>query len=229
MPVNLEMHGDVAVLNMDDSKRNAINHEMLNALHAALDEAEKKAKCVVIKGREGTLSAGFDLKFFAVCTEEEKDGLLKAGSELTARLLRYPMPVVAACTGHGIAMGGFMLLSCDYRYGVKGEFKIGAPETQIEMFLPVFGIELTKERVPNKYWSKVLSEGILLSPEEAVECGFLDGAFEPDQFEESVMAHAHALAKLNSKVFAYNRTALRKATIDLIEASHENGLMPVVD
>ncbi len=220
MSATLEMRGDVGVIKLDDGKRNAVNHTLLDSLNAALDEAEGKAKCVVLMGREGTFSAGFDLKFFQTATREEMTGLVMRGSALTVRLLKYPMPVIAACTGHGIAMGAFTLLSCDFRYGMTGDFRLGANETQINMVLPVFGFELSKERINPLEKSRAISEGYLYTPEEAVTAGFLDAAIDPAQFEATVMAKAEALAKLNGKVFSKNRMGLRQKTIEAIEASH---------
>ena len=220
MSVTLEMHGDIAVITLDDGKRNAVNHALLDGLNACLYEAESKAKCVIIKGREGVLSAGFDLKFFAGATPEEMTGLVMRGSALTVRLMRYPMPVIAACTGHGIAMGAFLLLSCDFRFGVSGEFRIGANETQINMILPVFGFELAQVRLNPLMKSRAISEGELFTPEHAVEAGFLDLVCPPEQLDVIIMARATELAKLNGKVFAGNRMGMRKATIDAIEASH---------
>ncbi|MBS01242.1 MAG: hypothetical protein CMQ24_00825 [Gammaproteobacteria bacterium] len=56
-----ELHGDVGVVTMDDGKANAMNPTMIEAVNAALDEAEAKAKAVVLAGREKVLCGGFDL------------------------------------------------------------------------------------------------------------------------------------------------------------------------
>lgn len=220
MSVFLDMRGDVAVIRLDDGKRNAVNHALLDALNAALDEAEAKAKCVVLMGREGTLSAGFDLKFFATATPEERNGLVQRGSQLTLRLLKYPMPVIVACTGHGIAMGAFMLLSSDYRYGVSGDFRIGTNETQINMVLPVFGFALSRERISTLEKTRATIEGHLYTPDAAVSAGFLDHVVNADELEATVMARAEELARLNGKIFAKNRMGLREDTIRMIETSH---------
>lgn len=219
MSAVLEMHGDVGLIRLDDGKRNAVNHAFLDAVNAALDEAEQRARCVVLIGREATFSAGFDLKFFAGATPEEMNGLVQRGSDLALRLLKYPMPVISACTGHGIAMGAFILLASDYRYGVSGEFRIGTNETQINMILPAFGFALSKERVPIAEKTRATIEGYLYTPEEAVGAGFLDQVVTPDEIEAVVLAKAAELAKLKGKVFAGNRMGLRAEAIQAIESS----------
>jgi len=54
--------------------------------------------------------------------------LVTAGAELALRLYGFPRPVVAACTGHAIAMGALLLLCADARLGTEGDFKIGLNE-----------------------------------------------------------------------------------------------------
>ena len=53
MEVTTEIHGDVAVITMDDGKKNAIDPNAIADLNAALDDAESAAKAVVLAGRPG--------------------------------------------------------------------------------------------------------------------------------------------------------------------------------
>ena len=61
-PATIEIKDEIATITMDDGKANAINPTMLEALNACLDQAEKEAKALIITGREGRFSGGFDLK-----------------------------------------------------------------------------------------------------------------------------------------------------------------------
>lgn len=219
MPATLEMQGDVAVIKMDDGKRNAINPTMVEGLLAALDEAEAKAKCVVLTGREGTFSAGFDLKFFASQPPEAVAALVNSGGTLAERLVRFPTPVIAASTGHGIAMGTFVLLSCDFRYGVSGEFFYGANETQNNMVIPAYAINLILERVPVQYRAMMAAEGRLFTPDLAVKCSVLDQVVEPSDLEATVMAHAEQLSKTNTYAFTQNRLLVRQGLLDALKSS----------
>ena len=45
--------------------------------------------------------------------------MLRGGFALAQRVLSFPRPVIAACTGHAVAMGAFLLLSADHRVGVE--------------------------------------------------------------------------------------------------------------
>ena len=143
-PATIEIKDEIATITMDDGKANAINPTMLEALNACLDQAEKEAKALIITGREGRFSGGFDLKLMMSLPGEEVKALVDGGGQLAHRLYGFRMPVIAACNGHGVAMGCFILLSCDVRIGTAGAYKIGANETQINMVLPIFASELVK-------------------------------------------------------------------------------------
>ena len=125
MSATIRIENQIAVITMDDGKANAINPTMLASLNAALDQAEKEAKVVIITGRPERFSAGFDLKLMGASTPEDVTKLVKGGGALALRLFTFPMPVIAACTGHGIAMGCFILLSCDTLFSPEEAVTVG--------------------------------------------------------------------------------------------------------
>jgi enoyl-CoA hydratase len=56
-----ERDGSVAVVRLDDGKANVVSHELIADLRAALERARGEASAVVLAGRDGRFSAGFDL------------------------------------------------------------------------------------------------------------------------------------------------------------------------
>jgi enoyl-CoA hydratase len=219
MSATLEIHGDVAVIRMDDGKANAINFEMIAALNDALDRAEKDAKAIVLAGREGRFSGGFDLKAFATIGPEGIAKMLDQGGELLLRLYGGPLPVVAACTGHAIAMGCFILMACDTRIGAAGDYKIGANETINGMNLPVFALELARARLNPLHMTRAMVQAFIYDSQGAVEAGYLDTVVALDKVGEQAIAIASQLALLPGSAYAWNKNAMRKATLDRIKAS----------
>ena len=219
MPVTTTIENDIALIRMDDGKANAINFEMLAALNEALDTAEAEAKAIVLAGREGRFSGGFDLKAFASLGPDGVYKLLDAGAELLLRLYGGPLPVVAACTGHAIAMGVFILNACDTRVGASGDYKIGANEAITGMNLPIFAMELARDRLSPQHLTQAMVQGFIYNPEGAVEAGYLDMLTEADQVEAKALAVADQLAQLPGKAYAWNKKSIRKATLDRIRAS----------
>lgn len=68
--VRSEMRDSVAVSTLDDGKANAISLSVVEAVSARFDRAETNARAVLITGRSGMFSGGFDL---AVMRGEPED------------------------------------------------------------------------------------------------------------------------------------------------------------
>jgi len=206
------LDSDIATLAMDDGKANALGHAMIDAINAALDTAEKSAKAVLIAGREKRFCAGFDLEVMASGPENVRR-LVSAGAELLMRLYEYPLPVVMACSGHALAAGGLLLLAGDARIGVDGAFKIGLPEVAIGMTMPVFGIELARDRLARNRFTEAVTQARTYGPAEAVAVGYLDETVASDALIETARARAAALAALAQPAFANTKRKERAATI----------------
>jgi enoyl-CoA hydratase len=219
MSATAQITDDIALIRMDDGKANAINFEMIAALNTALDTAEAGAKAIVLAGREGRFSGGFDLNAFASLGPDGVYKLLDAGAELLLRLYGGPLPVVAACTGHAIAMGVFILNACDTRIGTSGEYKIGANEAITGMQLPVFAMELSRDRLSPAHLTRATIQGYIYNPQGAVEAGYLDMLADAGKVEAKALAVAGQLAQLPGKAYAWNKKSVRKATLDRIRAS----------
>lgn len=194
-PVSTEIVGDVAVVTMDDGKANAFSHANIDAIHAGLDQAAAEAGAVVITGREGRFSAGYDLSVMSG-SEADRVALVKAGAELFMRVYGFELPVVAACNGHALAAGALLLLSADTRFGANIEkAKLGLNEVSIGMTLPLFGIELAQERLSKRHVNQATVLAQVYNPTEAVDVGYLDHLVEPDALHTTAVTHAQGLAE----------------------------------
>ena len=216
-PVSYDLSSGVATVTMDDGVVNAMSVGMLDALHAALARAERDEAVVLLRGRPGCFSAGFDLKTLGKGGEAAVR-MVQRGAELAERVLGFPRPFVAACTGHAYPMGAFLLLACDRRIGAEGEFRIGLNEVRIGLTLPHFAVEIARQRLAPAYFQRTVT-GDLYGPEEAVRAGFLDEvvpaaqlasrAFEVARDLSAVHAEAHRETK--RRVRAGALAALREA------------------
>jgi enoyl-CoA hydratase len=204
--VRTEIREAVALVHIDDGKANALSHPVIAAIEAALDRAEKEAGSVLLVGRPGRFSAGFDLATMRGGPEAAR-GLVTAGAELFLRLFELPLPVVCACTGHARAAGGVTLLASDLRIGASGDFKIGLNEVGIGLTLPIFAVELARARLSKRHFERAVSQAELYAPDAAVDAGFLDRVVEPDALFEAALADARALAQLPQP--AFRNTKLR--------------------
>lgn len=216
-----ETNNNIVTLTFDDGKANVVGHQFLEDINQGLDRAEKEqAGAVILRGREGMFSAGFDLGEFKKGPEQGM-AMVKRGFELLVRLYSFPLPLVAACTGHGIAMGAFIIMACDYRIGSRGNFKMSLPETAIGMDLPPILVELTASRIAKRHLSRVALQSEVYDPEQAVEAGFTDEVVDIAALAARAMEVAEKLAQLPPAQYATNKLSTRVHTLQAMRDSLE--------
>lgn len=224
-PATYELEGPIARITMDDGKVNALSIGMLEALHGALDQAERDSAVVLLSGRQGYLSAGFDLKVFAAGGGQVLE-MLKLGATLYERMLSFPTPVVVACTGHAMAAGAFLILAGDARVGVDGPFQVCMNEIRIGLTMPWFAIEVARQRLTPRDFDRGVISAAQYTPRQAVEAGFLDEVVEPGDIAAAGMRTASALAELNMAAHAATKLRARKGALIALRAAIETELTP---
>lgn len=217
--LHIEVSDGVAIIELDDGKANALGFEMFAALDEALDTASSDAQATVLLGRAGVLSGGFDLNVIKSGDQSEIEKLVKCGVRILMKLFGHEQPLIVGATGHAVALGAFMLLSADYRFGIEGDFKIGLNETAIGLVLPAFGVELARARLSPLYLSRSAIAAELFDPAKAVEVGFIDEVVEASRIKMAALEKAQSLAPLDSKAYAGNKKAFRGEIIERVLAS----------
>jgi len=221
--VTYEFKDGVATITMDDCKANALSPAMQAQLNDALDQARADKAIVVLAGRAGVFSAGFDLPtLMAGGLGAVK--MLTGGFEIAERLLSFPKPVVIANTGHALAMGVFLLACGDYCIGADGAFKIGANEVAIGLTMPRAAVEICRARLVPAHFNRAIMTSEIYHPADAVTAGFLDRVVPVADVVSEAQAHAARLSKLNMNAYMATkllvREPLHKALRAAIEQDH---------
>ena len=222
-PANYELEGRIATITLDDGKVNALSIPMLEALHAAFDRAEADEAVVLLTGREKYLSAGFDLKVFQEQPERIVE-MLTLGATLCERILSFPTPVLAACSGHAIAAGSFLLLAADLRIGVEGPFKIGLNEVQIGLTMPLFVVELARQRLSPAEFNRALINATMYAPDEAAAAGFLDRVVPAAELQAGAAEAAAQLATLDPAAHKATKLRVREGALRAVRAGIDKEL-----
>lgn len=208
------LDGTVAVISMDDGKANVMSTAVVDTLHAHLDRAEEDgARALVIAGRPGKFSAGFDLSEMTASAESMR-ALVVHGARWMMRLYGFGMPTVAACTGHALAGGALTLLSCDVRIGADVPCKIGLNEVAIGMALPKFAVELARDRIVREAFGAATMEAQIYDAAGAAAVGYLDRVVPEAEVLDAAVAEARRLSELRTGAYALTKTNLRGAMID---------------
>lgn len=209
-----------AMIVMDDGKANALSLEMLAALNQALDRAASDGAVVVLTGRQGIFSGGFDLKVLGAGGPDAA-AMLEQGFLLALRLLEHPAPVIIACNGHAVAMGIFLLLSGDYRIGVNGPFRLVANEVAIGLTMPQTAIEICRQRLAPSHFNRAIILSETYAPADAVEAGFLDRVVDGPGLLETARTVATELAQLDRAAHVATKSRARASSIAAIRKGLE--------
>ncbi len=207
--VSYRLEAGVATVTMDDGKVNALSPAMLRELNAALDRAAEDRAVVLLTGRPGVFSAGFDLNVLRGGGPDAAE-MVRAGFETAYRVLSFPLPVLMACTGHAVAMGLFLLESGDYLLGAAGPYRFTANEVAIGLSVPDAALAVLRQRLTPAVFNRMTMLAEPFTADVAVEAGLLDRLVE----EADLLAVSRSTAEALTGVQATGPTRTRPA-IDL--------------
>lgn len=218
--VTTEQRGRVLVCHIDDGKANALSTAMIADLLdvVARAETDDDVDALVLHGREGRFSAGFDLSVMRGGDLAAMSGLVSDGGELAKSIFGAPVPVVAACTGHALAAGALVLLACDVRVGADIDCKIGLNEVAIGLVLPDWAFTLAVERLSKRHLQRAVATARITDATGALDAGFLDEVVPASDVLDVAVARAGELGALDRRAYAGTVRVLRGDVIARMEA-----------
>jgi enoyl-CoA hydratase len=198
----------VLLATIDDGKANALTFELVDELRAAVASATGQGQALVITGRDGCFSAGFDLAVMNGDDPERALALFAEGARLYREIVEAPVPVVASCPGHALAGGAILLLCADYRIGRNGPYKVGLNEVGIGMALPAFAVSIATHRLERRFLTSAAMFAEVVAPDRAMVMGFLDEV--SDDPLAGALSLAETLARLPREAFADTKRRIRR-------------------
>jgi len=228
--ITYEAVDGVGIITLDDGKVNAMALPFFEGLGAALDRAEReKPGAVVIAGRPGYFSAGLNLKVLPTLPPDEFRRTMIAFGEIMLRVFTFPIPTVAAITGHAIAGGAMLAFACDLRHVADGAFRIHLNEVAIGLVLPSWAIALAHSAIPTRWHTEAILHARAYTPGEALERGIVDGVSRPaERVLDDARGAAAALSGLDHTAYAGSKKRHRAAAVEWARAliDKETGRLP---
>lgn len=165
-PVLLERANDRIVVRLNRPQaRNAIDQEMVDALHAVCAELEADPRIALILGEGGTFAAGADIA--ALRDRRRAEALRGINSAVFDRIRRLPMPTIALMDGYALGGGAELAYACDFRIGTPA-VKIGNPETGLGILAAAGATWRLAELVGEPLAKEILLAGRVLGADEAL-------------------------------------------------------------
>ena len=210
-------------------KRNALDHEVLDALADVLPRLDKgiKIRCVLITGEGRSFSAGYDIGDFDHDSFEREAEALVAHPFNAAMeaVSKHPYPIVAAINGHCLGGGLELAVRCDIRI-VAAEARLGMPpgkigliygHTGLERFIQTIGVARTKE---------LFLLGRNLTAARAEEIGLVHEVFPAEKLERESIDLAAEIASSAPLASRGNKYVIEKlAATSTLSTAEEQELI----
>ena len=212
--ITYDLKDNIAQIGLDDGKVNAMSLPWFSSLNAALDQAEEDAPgAIVIAGRDGFYSAGLNLKVLPTLSPEELRTTLTRFGRTMLRLFTFPIPTVAAVTGHAVAGGDVLMLACDLRHVADGPFRLQLNEVAIGLSLPTWALVIAQSAITPRWHTEAILHARSYSPQEALARGIVDAVAPADRLLAQAREAATTLAALDASAYATSKSRLRAMAV----------------
>jgi len=191
----------VAVVSLNDGE-NRFNPEFLEAFLRVLDtiEQETEARTLVVRATDEKIFCnGIDLNWIAPLLKSGEKEPIKAFlfklNDLFKRIILYPMPTIAAITGHAFAGGAILACAFDFRFMRTDRGFFCFPEVDLNIpFLPGM-IALIKKAIPMYKFEEMQYTGKRLTGQECEAHHIVMKACHINDLMNEALAFAKTLDK----------------------------------
>lgn len=198
--VNYTVSDGIATIELTNPPANTYSYEMMRQLDDAILQArfDENVHVLVIRGAgEKFFCAGAEISMLNAVTPTFKYYFCLHANETLMRLEQTPKLVIAALNGHTVGGGLEIALTCDIRIARRNAGKIGLPEVTLGVLPGTGGTQRLARALPKNKAIELMTEGKLISFEDAQELGLINYIYEPENYWEQVMEYARSFCPPN--------------------------------
>jgi enoyl-CoA hydratase/carnithine racemase len=200
----------VARLTIDNpDKRNALDHEILDAFAATLPELE--ARCLLVTATGPVFSAGYDIGNLPRDEFADRAEALVAHPFHAAieALDAYPFPSVAALNGHAIGGGLELALSCDLRVASE-DAKLAMPPARLGLVYSHTGLRKFVDAIGLPRTKELFFTARNIPARTALQWGLVNEVVTAEEVADRGVAYAARIAALAPLSLQGNKRTLRE-------------------
>jgi enoyl-CoA hydratase/carnithine racemase len=206
------------VLNRPE-KKNALSVGLRDAVSDALDDLaeDEGVRVVIVAGAGDTFCAGFDLREFEIDTPGFQKRLWQSSDRFHRRVMRFPVPTIAAVQGPALAGGFDLAVLCDIRMA-DTRARFGHPEQSWSdvVFTPLADL------VGSARARDLCFTGRSIDATTAWAYGLVSAVVEPDELAGQAVRTAQMIARApRPSLMRTKAKALRHAGIAADETTLE--------
>jgi enoyl-CoA hydratase/carnithine racemase len=200
----------VARLTIDNpAKRNALDHEILDAFATTLPQIE--ARCLLVTAAGPVFSAGYDIGNLPRAEFADRAEALVAHPfhEAIAALDAFAFPTVAALNGHAIGGGLELAISCDLRLASE-EARMGMPPARLGLVYSHTGLRKFVDAIGAPRTRELFFTARDVDARTGLQWGLVNEIVTPDALAARAVAYAARIASLAPLSLQGNKRALRE-------------------
>src|SRR5690242_3916812 len=191
--VNYTATEGIAVIELTNPPANTYSYEMMRQLDEAILQArfDENVHVLVVRGAgEKFFCAGAEISMLNAVTPTFKYYFCLHANETLTRLEQTPKLVIAALNGHTVGGGLEIALACDIRIARRNAGKVGLPEINLGVLPGTGGTQRLARALPKNKAIEYMTEGKLMSFEDAQGLGLINYIYESENFWEQVIQYA---------------------------------------
>src|SRR5438132_14130589 len=214
----------IAVIELTNPPANTYSYDMMRQLDDAILQArfDDNVHVIVIRGEgEKFFCAGAEISMLNAVTPGFKYYFCLHANETLLRLEQTPKLVIAALNGHTVGGGLEIAMACDIRIARRNAGKVGLPEITLGVLPGTGGRQRIARALPKNKAIELMTEGKLISFEEAQDLGLINYIYDSEGYWQKVMEYAKSFCppnKASRTVGRIKRSVQSGAEVALSEA-----------
>src|SRR6266852_4536311 len=223
--VNYTVTDGIAVIELANPPANTYSYDMMRQLDDAILRArfDEDVHVLVLRGMgDRFFCAGADIAMLNAVTPTFKYYFCLHANETLLRLEQTPKLVIAALNGHTVGGGLEIAMACDIRIARRNAGKVGLPEITLGVLPGTGGTQRLARALPKNKAIELMTEGKLISFDEALKLGLINYIYEADNYWDEVMKYAKSFCPPNKASKAVGR--IKRAVQSGAEVAFSEGL-----
>lgn len=214
--VSVRFHDNIAIVRMNNGAANPISPELVQGLSDAVAQAGDAAGVVLSSGAK-FFSIGLDLPGLLPLNRREMTDFWYRFNDLCLDIYTMQKPTACMLSGHAVAGGNILALTCDFRFASTDKKMIGLNEIKLGVPVPYLAEMILRQIVGDNDAERMMGTGDFMTFSDAKKISLVDETYPLEILEEQAIQKVRDLAAPGNNSFS----SLKAGKVREIKAAYE--------